>query len=70
MASVCIHLDNSIKDLVLCLVHINGFENPLVMHFVRSMHEQTKNNKQCDKGALYVLVLITKSSWAEMSQIK
>ena len=41
-----------------------------VMHFVRSMHEQTKNNKQCDKGALYVWVLITKSSWAEMRQIK
>ena len=41
-----------------------------VMRFVRSMHEQTKNNKQCDKGALYVLVLITKSSWAEVRQIK
>ena len=25
-----------------------------VMCFVRSMHEQTKNNKQCDKGALYI----------------
>ena len=41
-----------------------------VMCFVRSMHKQTKNNKQCDKGALYVLVLITKSSWVEMRQIK
>ena len=39
---------------------------------LRSLYARAnkKNNKQCDKGALYVMVLITKSSWAEMRQIK
>ena len=67
---------NTLKGLVTSAPILTSPDNSrpfrieAVMRFVRSMHKQTKNNKQCDKGALYVLVLITKSSWAEMRQIK
>ena len=48
-------------------------KSTLTVDALRSLYARANkknNNKQCDKGALYVLVLITKSSWAEMHQIK